>query len=985
MNPLASYSKHILLYLCFVLCGFANIYAEQPYRHVQVLKGIDDHHVMFTVAEKDPFGSIWLVSGGELYRYDGVHVVPFSKLYEGKLPFDEVQTLAIDPWGRIWLNTRNGILIFDLHTWRFCFNEDFAETLTEKKAQAFCQTGEDFFVATESGEVWQIERHRKTLLFSFIVDKRKGRHTVGNLFTADDDRIWLAVSSNLYGYDRHQGKHQMTHIPSNIEDCIEDLLPLNGGVLIRNYRDGYYIYDGNFRLTSIRSEQEHDFTNWNHWGFVDGDRVMMFNKDGQYLELARDTTLSVLKKGYHRLAEHVLYKRLNAWRQFGDEWLLATDQGLYAVFPSSFSFDYVEYGSARGMFRQNNYYYFGGYGFLYRMPLQGSVTEYRKAPEKNYYATYMQHKDTAYVALESGFLGRIVEGKLVTFQPVVSQRYAHKFSDLGYCLTPYKGTTLLIGTSNGIWQYDIKTNQAMPLLDGTGTFFSNGKRILSVRYLEEKLTYSTEDGYYVFDGNDNRKRYPEGQQQLMIYDHLKDLGFEYLATKGRGVVVLTDSGSRTISVQQGLGSNTVYQLFALDGALFAGTHRGLSIVTDNRIFNYRTNDGLPFEEFNHQAIFYDMFARRLFMGGIGGYVFFNPKELLKAATQKDAIPEPRIAALHVGLRGNRYKHHYAADALRDTIVLSEDALTFNMDFARPDFYRHGYDVLYKIDPLMDGFQQMASSGQITLVGLRPGEYKVHVRILPNNGGVEKTWTWLLVKQPAFVETQGFYALVLLSIAGLVTYIILQRAKRIKDEKTLRKQISRDLHDEVGGLLTGISMQADLLSMNTARDKQSSAASIGQYSREAVQMMDDIIWAIDARNNGQDSLQERMEYLAFQMLEPKGIRVLFDDGTKTDRKIPQIVRQNTYLLFKEILHNIVKHAQAEWVSVSLLLDKRSMTMEVRNNGVKDITRENKLRKGQGMRNMETRARQMNGTISVTQDDGVYTVQLKVNLRNIKWAI
>src|SRR5690606_36909593 len=353
-------------------------------------------------------------------------------------------------------------------------------------------------------------------------------------------------------------------------------------------------------------------------------------------------------------------------------------------------------------------------------------------------------RDTTYIALESGFLGRMVAGRLTTFEPTVPSRYAHKFSDLGYCLTPYKDSTLLVGTSNGIWQYDIQTNQAVPLLDTTGLFFTDGKRVLSLRSKHGKLSFSTEGGYFVFDGHRHRKRYPEGQQQLMIYDHVIDGGKEYLATKGRGVVLLTDSGSRSINVQQGLGSNVVYQLSAIGGTLFAGTHRGLSIITDNRVFNYPTNDGLPFAEFNHQAIFYDTAERRLFMGGIGGYVFFDPSDLLKAAKQDIAVPEPRIAALHIGLTGNRYKHCYAADALRDTMRLPEDALTFNMDFARPDVYRQGYQMQYKIDPVMDGFQDMAASGQITLVGLRPGEYPVHVRIWSANGGFEKTWTWLLI-------------------------------------------------------------------------------------------------------------------------------------------------------------------------------------------------------------------------------------------------
>lgn len=364
---------------------------------------------------------------------------------------------------------------------------------------------------------------------------------------------------------------------------------------------------------------------------------------------------------------------------------------------------------------------------------------------------------------------------------------------------------------------------------------------------------------------------------------------------------------------------------------------------------------------------------------------FRHTELLQPSKPDVALPEPRIVALHMGLKGNQYKNYYATDGWRDTIVLPSDVLTFNMDFALPDAYRRGYQVAYMIDPLMDHFQPMAASGQITLVGLRPGKYWVHVRLWSSENGVETTGTWLLIKKPAFYETQGFYALVLLIIGGFAAYILLQRVKRIKDETTLRKQISRDLHDEVGGLLTGISMQADMLAMQASPAQQAGADAIGQYSREAVQMMDDIIWAIDVRNNDQGSLQERMEYLASQMLEPKGIQVYFDERGDSDRKISQIVRQNTYLLFKEILHNILKHAQPEWVAISIHLDAKTLLMEVRNNGLKSTPPETVLRKGQGTRNMETRARQMNATITSAQADDTYTVRLQVKLRKISWLL
>src|SRR5690606_41935005 len=128
-------------------------------------------------------------------------------------------------------------------------------------------------------------------------------------------------------------------------------------------------------------------------------------------------------------------------------------------------------------------------------------------------------------------------------------------------ITAYKGATLLVSTSNGIWQYDLQTNRETPLQDSNGTFFSDKRRVLSILYLNGRMTYSTEDGYYSFDGHHPTKRYPDGGQQLMIYVHVVDEGKVYLATKGRGIVVLTYSGIRRIDVELCLGSNTVHQMF----------------------------------------------------------------------------------------------------------------------------------------------------------------------------------------------------------------------------------------------------------------------------------------------------------------------------------------------------------------------------------------------------------------------------------------
>lgn len=975
------------VHCCVFLLGCGSVMANSPYRQVRILEGIDKEHVMFSRAAKDAEGMIWAVAGGELFRYDGVHVLPFAKLYPGRLPFDEIQDLSMDPWGRLWLNSRNGILIFDLKTWQFCYQQPFAEKLVHRKAVGFARMKDDFFVATDRGEVYQITAQDKTFLFSFDYAKGLGRTPVGRLFVADESAIWLAINEKLYHYDRRGEKRRLRAIPSSIFEQLEDLLPLKGGLLLRNYRDGYYLYDGRrFVLSTLKSEHEHDFTNWNHWAVADGDKIRFFHRNGQYFEYSRDIAFRRLKVASHRLAETVLYKRLNHWQRNGDEWLLSTDQGLYAVFPAEISFDFVDAGSTRGMIKQQGNYFIGGYGYMHLLSPTGAVRTFTEAPEKNYYAFLPLTADTALAVIEGEFLAYLRHGQYASASIQVDSRYRRQFSTMAHCAARLHSDTVLVGTANGIWRYALGSGKVLPLLDKRGKLVGDGMRVLSIRYSDGLLSFSGEDGYFEYRRNMVEKRYPLDAANLSIYDHVICQGKVYLATKGRGLVVLEDGKASLFRVEQGLSSNIVYQLFNYKGAIFAGTHRGLSVKIKDKIYNYHMADGLPFEEFNHKALYYDAAEEKLFMGGTEGYMVFNPQALLQLA-EHDYAPKPVVSSLHIGMKTNLFQHNYAWNELRDTLDLPREAVMFTMDFARTNYYRQGYAMYYKIEPLMDGYQEMPMSNQINLSGMTAGEYRISVKVSPSNTAHTETWSWLVKKQPVFMETQGFYFLLLLGVSGVTTYVLFERNRRKRNEKLLRRQISSDLHDEVGGLLTGISMQADLLMLSGETQVQESVLSIGRFSREATQMMDDIIWSIDGRNNYQGSLEDRIKFLAANMLEPLGAHIVFDVNIDYDKSLRQVVRQHVYLLFKEMLHNICKHAQPSRIDILLHFQRGELRLRVSNDGIMQPSETRRLRVGQGMGNMEDRVKQIGGTIDRWKDQAFFIVELRVPSRRtkLKWWI
>ncbi|TJZ59867.1 hypothetical protein FAZ15_13300 [Sphingobacterium olei] len=977
-------APRLQLYLWLVLCMLPLSIEASPYRYTQVLTGVDKSHSMIRVAVKDPSGLIWLLSGGQLYRYDGVNVMPFAKLYAQALPYDEVQSMAADPWGRLWLNTRNGLLIFDINSWSFVEHASFVKGIKNLGIVGMFSRGDAFFVATETGMVWQVHENHKTFLFYFDPQGGRGRRTVGSLFVADHDQVWLAFNGKLYSMNLRTYKRRLKAIPADVFDYVEDLLPIKGGLLIRNYRYGYYIFDGQqFKLSDLRGSGTDDFTNWSHWSFTEKDRIKIFYKNGRYFEYSRDTAFVRLAEERHRLEEDVLYKKLNGWQRAGDEWLLATDEGLYSVFRAKINFDFVESGSSRGMIRQHDKYYFGGYGYLDLMTLQGDRRTYTEAPENNYYTFLERNADTSCIALEGDFLGFLSDGRVTKAPLEVPAIWNKEFSPMAFCMLMQGTDTLLVGTSNGIWRYAITSGTVSPVLDSKIGFFSKGMRIMSMGRKDEALSFTTENGYYLWQAGQLQKIYPADDSKLNIYTHLHQGENTYLATKGRGLIVL-DKQNKALSVDQksGLASNTVYQLAWIDGALFIGTHEGLSVRTQRgQVYSYHDSDGLPFEEFNHHAIYYDKKADRLFMGGTGGYIAFDPSALLTLVNQF-YVPAPVLVGIHIGKRSNRYWHSYAAQELKDTIYMPADAVWFSMDFAHLDQYRQAYHMEYRIVPLMEGYQPMPASRQINLSGLSTGQYHVSVRALADNDGGSNELNWLLYKKPHFTETLGFYVLILALIAGLTSFILYERSSRAKGEKRLRKQISRDLHDEVGGLLTGISMQADLLRMGRAGQQEKPGETIGSYSREAIQMMDDIIWAIDARNNEQGSLGDRMKYLAGQMIEPLGMPITFDMDHRYERKMLQTVRQSLYLIYKEALHNICKHAAPGEIYIKLHVLPGSIDMVVKNTGhapakIEDNAR---MRVGQGQRNMQMRAEQIGATfVSEFTAEG-YVVEVSVPVRS-----
>ena len=102
------------------------------------------------------------------------------------------------------------------------------------------------------------------------------------------------------------------------------------------------------------------------------------------------------------------------------------------------------------------------------------------------------------------------------------------------------------------------------------------------------------------------------------------------------------------------------------------------------------------------------------------------------------------------------------------------------------------------------------------------------------------------------------------LSFLFSYLYFQKKHTQKLEE-LRVKISSDLHDDVGSMLSALAMQAELLEMKASETNKPRASRIAEMSRDAMALMRDTVWAIDARKDKWESLVDRLNEHAYDTL------------------------------------------------------------------------------------------------------------------------
>ncbi len=139
--------------------------------------------------------------------------------------------------------------------------------------------------------------------------------------------------------------------------------------------------------------------------------------------------------------------------------------------------------------------------------------------------------------------------------------------------------------------------------------------------------------------------------------------------------------------------------------------------------------------------------------------------------------------------------------------------------------------------------------------------------------------------------------------------------------------------------------------------------ISERTAELIDSVSEIVWAMNPKNDTLDNFIAHVRKYAVKYLGVAGIRCEFSAPDSIPAyHLPAEVRRNLFLVVKESLHNVVKHAEARKVAISAQLTDGAIRILVNDNG-KGFTVGESQQSGNGLASMNKRIADIGGELEV----------------------
>ena len=462
-----------------------------------------------------------------------------------------------------------------------------------------------------------------------------------------------------------------------------------------------------------------------------------------------------------------------------------------------------------------------------------------------------------------------------------------------------------------------------------------------------------------------RRMHVSGHQASGYIDMLRDRRGSLWAGTDEGLLRWDEAASRFLPVEiPELRATTVFSLAEdRQGRLWAGTAHGLVQFTPSTGLarRYTSADGFMGGELNRRAGLLRRDGRMLF-GGINGITEFDPDAVVGA---QDSAPVVLTRWRKVTPHGVR---DVPIDAL-DTLRVEPGDRAFTLEYVAVSFATSlGRRFRYRLEGLDEEWIETPAR-QATYSTPEAGQYRFVVQTAAGSEGAWSAEDAVVLRViPPWWATAWFKALAALATIAGLWLGHRWRLHHLLATERVRLRISRDLHDEIGAGLSGLALLSDSARStgSAAEPERAQFERIGSTARAMVADLRDIVWAIDPDADRLDDVVTRMKDVAATLLP--GVRVRFEvpPSAELSAHTGMSQRRDLLLAYKEMLHNVTKHANATEVEVVLAPRGGGLELTVSDNG--SGLGGTVSRNGTGLKSLAERARRLGGDFKLEDRPG-----------------
>jgi ligand-binding sensor domain-containing protein/signal transduction histidine kinase len=536
---------------------------------------------------------------------------------------------------------------------------------------------------------------------------------------------------------------------------------------------------------------------------------------------------------------------------------------------------------------------------------------------------------------------------------------------------------------NGLARWDPASGELRQFSDG-----DNVPQALATAFAEDRagavwIGLSSGSLLRYSDGKFRLLPPPNGSHTWVQALHVDRGGRLWIATRNGAASIdpLTPESQPVLyATASGLATNNVKCIVEdLAGRIYLATGHGVDRVSPGSplpIRHYTTADGL---------------ARGELLAGFRdrkGALWFGTREglsRLDPEPERPAAPPP-VFITGMRVRGAPRPVSVLGESDVRGIQLAPDQNQVELDFVSLRFgtgetLRYQYRLQGRDADWIPAGEQRT----VTYASLPPGGYRWQVRALTADGVVsERPATLGFTILAPIWQRWWLQLLVSLFICAILYSLYRYRLTRLLDMERLRTRLATDLHDDIGSTLSQIAILSEVAQRHPAgQDRGQPLVDIAGLSRELVDSMSDIVWAIDPEQDRLDDLTHRMRRFAGDLFSYNGVQVRFQaPGGERNPRVDADVRRQVFLIFKECLHNSARHSGCSEVDIRLQLDGGWLELALADNGKGfDLAR---VRCGHGLASMAQRAKQLGGVLVLNTAPGRgAALELRVPLDGSSW--